>query len=299
MRKILVWLRNHNWQRLLANTALFVGLFLIFLYLTFPYDVIRETIAEKLEGQGKFGVTIGAINPFRLTGVRMTGLILSDVNDPKKVYLDIDEARVRVRPTQLLRGRLWMDFDIYAYGGGIAGSFCKHGAVFDMAMNFVDLHLQKYRTREIVSKYGQFDLDGVAGGDFNMHVAKGSRKGNSGGLNLSLDRLKIANIIILGKQLPNLSFEPSKLSMELQQHQFKLNDFNLKGNALEVKANGQVFVNEDTLSKSRLNITLKMKLGDEIDEALGILAMGLGEPDNDGFYTYRLNGPLDNISARK
>jgi hypothetical protein len=142
-------------------------------------------------------------------------------------------------------------------------------------------------------------MDGVISGDFNFHYAKGARRGNSGGLNMTFDRLRAANVVILGKPLPNLTFEPSKLSMELQNKVFKLSEFDLKGNHVELKANGQIYMNDETPRKSRANFTLKFKPSDEFDEALGVLVMGLGAPDAEGFYDFRMNGPLDNISARK
>jgi type II secretion system protein N len=284
--------------RAAVNAALFLALFVVFLYLTFPYDIVRDTIVQKLESQGKVHVTIGDIEPFRLSGVRITDLKIADADDERKVLLGVDEARLRVRPTQLALGRVWVDFDIYAYGGGFAGSFCRRGGILDLAMNFADLRLAKYDIRELAKKYGQLDVDGTIGGDFSMHVIKGQRKGNSGALNLNLDRLRLANITMLGSTLPNIAFEPGKLSMELQHQQFKLNDFSLKGDNLSVQASGQVFVNEDTPKKSRVNLNVKFKPSDELEDGLGVLAMGLGEPDSDGYFEYRVNGPFDNLNTR-
>jgi type II secretion system protein N len=298
MRKFLVWLKGLNRTQVALHGGLFIALFLIFLYLTFPYDIIRDVIAQKLEAQGKVQVAIGSIKPFRLFGVRIKDLRIADIDDATKVFLNVDETRVRVRPTQLFLGRVWLDFDVYAYGGGLAGSYCRHGSANDVAINFVDFGLRN-ALREFTRQVGQLDVDGTLGGDFNAHFSAGAKKGNSGALHLSLDKLRVANINLAGQQLPNLKFEPGKLAMELQQNIFKLSDFTLKGDNLSLKASGQVYINETSPSKSRLTLTFKFKPSEEFESGLGLLAMGLPAADADGYYETHVSETFDSLGAKR
>ena len=295
MRKLLGRLKALNWRQVLLYGGLFSVLFVFFLYLTFPFEIVRDLIVEKFESQGKFEVAIQDISPFRLSGVEIKGLKVSDPEKAGKVYFNLDEVRLRVRPTQLLLGRLWLDFDLYAYGGGMAGSFCSHSGTVDLAANFVNLTLNKYNLRDLVSQYGQFDIDGILNGDFNIHFNRTARQGNSGAVNLSYDKLRLVNVTLIGKTIPNMTFEPGKISLELKHRNFKINDFNLKGNNLELSAGGQIFINDTNPTKSSLSLNMKMKPSAEVEDAMGLLAYGLGEPDDSGYYQIRLNGPLDKL----
>ncbi len=299
MRKFLLWLKSLNRKQVAADAGIFIGLFFVFLYLTFPYDIIRDTVVQRIESQGKVTASIGSIEPFRLFGVRIKDLKVADAEEPAKVLLNIDETRVRIRPTELLLGRLWIDFDVDAAGGGVAGSYCRRKTANDLAMNFVDFRLAKYGFRDLARKFGQIDVDGVIGGDFNMHFASGSHKSTSGALNLNLNKLRIANLNFNNKTFPNINFEPGRLSMEMQQQIFKLSDFTLKGDNLSLKASGQVTINQDNPKKSRVNVSFKFKPSEEFEQSLGIIAMGLGEADPDGYYGYTLNGPFDNLTPHK
>jgi type II secretion system protein N len=277
--------------------ALFAVLFFIFLYLTFPFNAIRDTIAKQIESRGNLRVIIDDISPFRLTGIRIKGLKLSDAADPTQVYLNLNEVRVRVRPTQLLLGRVWLDFDVYAYDGGAAGSYCKRGPVSDVALNFVGLRLAKYGMREVVRKFGSMDLDGMLSGQFELHYNPAVRRNNSGLLSLSVDKMKASHIVILNNKLPDLVFEPGKISFKMQNQAFSVDQFNLKSNNLEMTMTGRVTL-ADIFRNSRVFLNLRLKPSDEMESALGIIMMGVKQPDANGFYTISLNGTPGNMHTR-
>jgi len=297
MRKLTNMLRNADWKRLLSYAALFFVLFFVFLYLTFPFDTIRDAMVKRIESQGSLNVDIEQISPFRLFGFRIEGFKLANATDPSQVYINLDELRVRLRPSQLLRGRLWFDFDIYAYGGGIAGSYCKRGEVNDLALNFVNLNLNKYGTRDVVRTYGTMDLGGTLSGNLEAHLNKANRRANSGFFNLNLDQLRVANIKILNNELPDLVFEPGRVAFTLNTQSFKVDQFDLKSPHLEVQLSGRITLAEE-LKRSRLLLTLKYKLSEDIESALGVMALALKEPDSEGFYRLRLTGPLNKLKTR-
>ncbi|HPQ71792.1 MAG TPA: type II secretion system protein GspN [bacterium] len=297
MRKLTNWLRTTEWKKLMGYGALFMALFFLFLYLTFPFDAIRDTLINKIEAQGNLAVNIDEISTFRLSGFQIKGLKLAHAETPNQVLFSLDEARMRLRLLQLLRGRLWVDFDVYTYDGGIAGSVCKRGQLVDVAMNFSGLKLAKYQTRDLVRKVGQMDLEGVLSGNFEAHVNRINRRLNEGALNINLDNLKAKNIKILEKELPPIAFEPGKMSFELKRQNLTVKDFTLKGDNLEVGLTGRVTTREDLMS-SRMFLTLKIKPSEAMEDALGIIMMTLKEPDANGFYQIPLKGTLKNPNAK-
>ncbi|MDP8223630.1 MAG: type II secretion system protein GspN [Candidatus Lernaella stagnicola] len=292
MRKHFAWLAALKSKTFWGFAGLFIALFMIFLYLTFPFDAITSYAVQKIESQGNFRVEIEEMSPFRLTGVSIKGLQVRDAEDRRKVFLTMDEIRVRLRPTQLLLGRLWVDFDIYAYDGGVAGSYCFHRGIHDVAMDFVDLNLSKYGTKEVARKFGSFDLAGVIGGAVAASLHPKQRRNNSGTVSLNFDRLRVMNIDLVGKKFPDLTFEPSRASLTLKNQTLQVNEFNLKGNHIELLLDGSLRINQSQPTSSRANLTVKFKPSEEFEDALGVVAMALGEPNEEGFYTKRVNQRL-------
>ena len=298
MRKVFGWIKNLKWKNVLGYGALFSVLFLVFLYLTFPYDIIRDAIVRQIESRGSLRANIEDISPFRLTGVRLKGLKLSNAADPTQVYLNLNEIRVRVRPMQLLRGRIWLDFDLYAYDGGAAGSYCKRGPVSDVALNFVGMRLSKYSTRDVIRKFGVGELDGVLSGQFELHYNPAMKRNSTGLLNLNIDKLKIANATILSSKLPDMTFEPGRIAMKMQNQAFQIEEFALKGNQVEMDLTGRITLG-DSFKNTRLFLNFRFKPSDDLESALGMLMMGLKEPDANGFYTISINGAPGNIRTRR
>jgi len=97
MRKLFNLIRNAEWKRLMGYGALFSALFLLFLYLTFPFDAVRDTLINKIESQGNLSVKIDEISTFRLSGLQIKGLQLAHADSPTQGWCSLDEARMRLR----------------------------------------------------------------------------------------------------------------------------------------------------------------------------------------------------------
>jgi len=297
MRRILAWLKKVKWLKVGGYGGLFIFSFLLSLYLTFPYDSIRDYAIRVIQSRADVSVKIDNVSTFRLTGIKAKGLKIASQEDPTKVYLNLDEVRLRVRPTQMMRRRLWIDFDVYGYGGGVAGSLCKRGTVWDVAMNFAGLKFAEYSTRELFKNLGSINIEGNLNGELDAHLNRALPRVNYGALNLGLDHMKTSNVMIAGQKIPDMTFEPGKIDMELQHQSLQVKEFDLKGNHLEMQLNGRINTNMEDIKKSRLALTCKIKPSDEMEDALGPMMYALKEPDANGFYTIPINGVPGNLRA--
>ena len=104
------------------------------------------------------------------------------------------------------------------------------------------------------------------------------------------------NINMLNNKLPDLTFEPGRIALNLQTQNFQVEEFNLKGNHLELDLSGRLNMS-DSLRRSRIFLTLRFKPSDELEEALGMLMYAMKEPDADGFYKMTISGTPGNIST--
>ncbi|MGD8859807.1 MAG: type II secretion system protein GspN [Myxococcales bacterium] len=125
--------------------AFFSFCFLLFAYLTFPYDRVRDHLELRAANlDPPVHVEIGELGPHWLTGVTLTDVHLLDApgapeaggaidegdegdDDSKsargRTRLSIDELTVSVSPLSLLMGAVSVDFEAEAGEGSVEGSY--------------------------------------------------------------------------------------------------------------------------------------------------------------------------------
>ncbi|MFI5297415.1 MAG: type II secretion system protein GspN, partial [Polyangiales bacterium] len=113
-------------------TLFFSFALIIFTYLTFPWERVRDKIVSEFEhgqhpgpGQPRQTLTIGSFKPSWFTGAVLTDVVLTTVpTDPSKPpsVTRIDELRVRVSLGSLFSPAKDLSFQIHAMGGTIEGT---------------------------------------------------------------------------------------------------------------------------------------------------------------------------------
>lgn len=300
MRKLFALLLKINWKRLLLQSAVFFVFFLVFIYWTFPWDTVRANIVSRIESKDFIKIDIEKMKPFRGAGLRLEGVVIKSAKNPEKILANLDEVRVRVRPLKLLGKQLWVDFDAYAYDGGLAGSLCLHQGFFDFAMNFVDLGLDKYNMQRLAQDIGSLHMMGNLSGNAELHFNRAEKRKSNGEVNLNFNNLQMVNLDLVQHKLPDIAFEPGKLGFELKNQVFRIKDFDLKSNHLELKLTGSMYLNDQDMRASRPRFSLKVKPSEEMIAALedyySLLIMKY-PPDRDDFLEFKIQGQLGDLRA--
>ncbi len=300
MRKLFALLQKINWKRLLTQLAVFLVFFVAFIYWTFPWDTVRANIISRVESKQLVSVEIQKLKPFRGAGLRLDGVVLRSAKNPEKILANLEEVRVRLRPLKLLGRQLWLDFDAYAYDGGLAGSFCWRQGLVDLAVNFVDLGLDKYNMQRLAEDLGSVHMKGNISGNAELHLNRKDKGKSSGEVNLNFNSLQMVNLNLVQHQLPDIAFEPGKLAFELKNKVFRIKDFDLKSNHLELKLSGSMYLNDQDFRSSRPRFSLKFKPSEEMIKALedyySLLVMRY-PPDRDDFLEFKIQGQLNDLKA--
>jgi type II secretion system protein N len=290
--RLITALRRLNWTQMLGYMSLFWLFFFVFLYLTFPYDAVKNSLIAQVEGLGPVRVDVEKLVPYRLTGVAVRNVTVSKFKKQDEVLVKIDRARIRLHVLPLLTGKIVADWDIYGYGGGIAGQTIYSKKQTAVAANFKGLDMARSGAEQQLRNYGEVGLSGLLDGKVEFFVHSEQKTKNRGLVRLEYHDLKfkVANSSLLSGDVPEIAFNnPAVVQLSMKNQLFTIDEWKMAGDNLEIKASGRVTL-RDRVNQSRFNLKFGVKPSEKIDDALGMIAMMLPEPNDEGFYNFSLTG---------
>jgi len=291
--------------RIAGYVAFFMVVFLVSLLAKFPTETAVRWAVSGLEQNLKMKVEIAQIERYRLTGVRLSGVALSWDKERDFEFARLDELQAWVNPLPLLWGRTSLRLSIKAYGGELHGRVVRSGAGSDVLIELENLDLARLNLPGYIpGELAEFRAAGRLSGLADLHLKNqpptGPAEQSTGKLDLTLDGLALSEIKLTiplagPLEIDPLSFEPSKLALELDRSSLRINEGTLKGPQTEVVLSGKMIVNSRDFMKSNYAFTAKFRLGPEFDQkyglALGVAAAQLNlRKDAEGFYRLDLRG---------
>lgn len=180
---------ERRWARWLAYVSFFVVSFVWFVYLTFPYDRVRDFLVHQVErAMPGAELEIVSLEPAWLTGVEARGVRLRLAADPEpprpasSESSGTGEARRPPRPSvtiprlyarasilSFLAGTKEVVFEIEVDGGGsIEGVVADDGRSSRLRAHLEGVDLRRIG---VLRRYLGVSLGGVVGGDIELTVA--------------------------------------------------------------------------------------------------------------------------------
>jgi type II secretion system protein N len=309
-RKILV---------LVGYGAFYWLMLVVFFYLTFPYDRLRDRLVHDFNarqtGPDPMRLEVDSISSYWLSGVEAEGMRLVSTPAPdaggkpvKPRVTAVEQAHARLSLLSLLIGRRVVTFGADAFGGSVDGSITDSDAerVVEAEIEGLDLG----QTPLLAGLLG-LPVSGKLSGTANLVTPEARLSKAEGKLSLKLEGLsvgdgkaKIRDIIAL----PKLDAGELKLEAEVKSGQVTVTEFGGNGPDLQLAAQGTIRL-RDQPEQSILSLTAEFKFTDRYtnkDDMTKALFGPSGAFDldsknrrakrPDGFYAWRVSGTLGNPS---
>ena len=293
------------------------GLFVfwIALVLTFPSDAVRQRISWEVDRgtSGAMALQLDDIRPsWRVTGALLEGVQLLSVpksrpgsdDDPTPASLLLSAARVdtRVHVLPLLGGDLLADLDAELYQGTLAGSLGQVDAkwIADLEADDLDLSLYPFEGED-----WSVDVSGLLDLVVDMAVDPDEVKEAKGDLELDIEGLILRNMTVSGFTIDEALFNEAILELDVHDGEAEVQKGSFLADMIEATLDGHITLSSP-LERSRLKLTLKIRLEDDLD-SLAKLAPGMKNArDDGGTYHFMVSGSLekprfreDRLAARK
>ncbi len=284
VRRILTWV---------GYPALYLVLFCLFAYWTFPYDRLKSRIESGFNAS-QTGADASRLQIGEATwSWRFPGVVLSDINlipppaksaepgaeaAPPKQTLHAEQVYATVSPLSLLFGTTDVSYGVEGFGGVIKGELTVSDKEKHLVAEFEGVDPGQLPT---VSQTLDLPLSGAMTGTVDLRLPEGKTALAEGTVDIEITDLKIGD----GKSkvrgllaLPTLDAGTLKFKASATQGKVKIDQFEVKGPDLEASADGKIRLREQFALSLIEQLTLTYKFSDKYRDKDDTTRSLLGKP---------------------
>ncbi len=294
----------------------FVGIvsFVFFLYLSFPYNVLKETIASELSNATGLAVTIKDLGPRPLVGLSAEGIKISSRHGKD---LEIRKVNASLSLLSLLMFKVKANVDILDTSNGtmelgvsfgifdlIGGNAIPNTIVVDADKlsfgSFAELALQLQSAQMMQSNPGTAMLlkpvlEGISVNgklnakiDFQLDASDFSR--SKGTLAISL--VDAGLDFSPGMPIPSQKFDSAVINASSQGGTLSLDaKSRLKTRDMDIALSGKI-MQKAKIEQSILDIDVNMQFFQELKSQFGIVLNAVAGKETDGRLVLKISGPV-------
>lgn len=297
--------------QILLFIGLFLASFLLFLFITFPYEVLKESIAATASQETGFDIRIGDMSASLPLGIDLKNIKVVSPSGGAQVALS--EVNVSIGVLGFFLGKVKTYVELVSGAGRI-----DIGADFGI----LDLISQQVTPRRVTFDSKNFPLDQLVA--FGLNVAANAPNGNpmvqpllgtigmtaqlNGKADVALDPKQLSQStgsaeISLGKAILKLShpslgltdqaFNKALIKAKVDAGTFVVDKSSgFVSEELDVATEGKITLKPDLLS-SLLDLKVVLKLDKGMKEKMGFIIDAVtGTATSDGQLTMQMRGPL-------
>lgn len=261
--------------RIASFSAYFIAVFLLFIFILFPFDSIKNKIESEFRRRTALELSISRISPRFFNRYVLSDVVVSDKQG--KVLFESPSVNTSVSIFSLLRGGVGLDMKATAYGGQLLITMRQGSGRQSFTLDSDGLDISSYA----MLKSAGLKLAGKIGGNFEMNNDAGKGR-------LWLKGVTSRELKIKGFPVPDLDFDKGWLEAEVKGDRLMIRKMELDGKELRVLVNGDLVMREH----GTVNLVIKLKPSERLaHEQSGLLAF-LKNRDPEGYYQFTLGGIL-------
>ena len=289
----------------------FLLTFFLFLYSSFPYSVLKEYVAAEVNQATDLGLHIGELSPSFPIGIE-----LSDVKFGGRMGepVELSSVQVNVGILSLFTGHLSLDASVM--GRNAKGELSVYGSVPISGLisgqpipDSVEITSKLFPVGPIVNYalkaqsvapgvnpmlkdlLGKISFTGNLDAQVNVDVNINNPKESAGILDVKLTGSKL--FFDEGLSIGTQQFSKARVKVDIQEGKVNVDkNSGLKSKELQLDLSGRVDLRE-TFAKSLLNMSLKVKLLDQLKENFGLILTAVSQGRAlDGSMALQISGPM-------
>ncbi|BBH52222.1 hypothetical protein [Fluviispira sanaruensis] len=277
-------------NKLIKIIALGVLFFLVLIYKTFPYDLIKDNINKGINKAIQkehipLIVNIGSLKPYWITGIELNNIEIKNALDNASPLL-LDEVIIKFSLLPLLIGHVSTDIIIYQVGGTAYTSASV--SLIDafsgiLTLKSIDIFLTRFPLGEIFSQFlGVIRSSNKAeyavltpviskttlGGNLNGKIKYREKYGK---INLTLEKafLNISNETL---NIPKQDFSKAAFNLKWDGKRYAIdNNTELQAQNVSIKAGGFWETSKNPSDPTHINLEFKINMSGVIEKDFGFL----------------------------
>jgi len=263
-------------------------LFILFLYIGFPYETLKRRIVGELEARTPFLYEIEEIHPYPLVGLRFKNVVAYASVDSKRVrVLGAERFRVTVSLLPLLWRKLSLRLRGRVLGGTLVGGISKRGDQRELTLRGRDMSLQQIGVlKDLVG----MEITGILGGVTVITLEEGDISEQSGRAEFLITKAILSKLPLPG--LAPLRIGRIEGELELSRGSVLIKRFAFSEGDLEGQVLGTIVLSSH-FPDSRLNLRITVEPAAEFDPRHRVLLSLLGRQGKiKGSLAFSMRGTL-------
>jgi type II secretion system protein N len=277
----------------LAYTLYGLVVFLVLLYIIFPYDLLRQRVTERFS-QADLQLAIARLGPAFPPGVRLQNvrLLVNQAGFPGAL-MQIETLHARPALLDLLARTLHIRLDATIYSGTLKGSIrsvvAGDTAAWELEAQFAELQLERH---PLVKQDNQAVLRGQLGGELSVTLDNEGLM-QQGALNLRLQSV----VFVVSQVFPlpaqrEVTCDTVQSQIRLTPGQWQITSFMCRGNDLAIQVRGTIRW-QSPLRASVLELQVQMRSETAYKQEIDLIGnLVQRRPDRRGVLSFSIRGTL-------
>lgn len=296
MPKIFKWL---------GYAGLFIFSFLLFLYWTFPYNVLKERLVSSAEQQlgSVYDVRVSDLSPNFFTGAVLKGVkVIKYDGDSQSTVWEAAKVKIRAGLFGLIFGKPSVSFTVKGGDGDISGDYRPTDEGFGLSLDLSDFDIAAFG---FLTSGGTAKLSSAINGTVDLNMNKRQMIQSSGKAELELNDIVMkAGDIKMGEggamAIPEVVFSKGKgsiLKFDLSRGAVKIKEFKLADGDIKIDLTGDIFMSS-LFKNYRINLKGTFSVSQKLEQAIPILFMIEKQKQPDGSYPITITGRIEQPSVK-
>jgi len=287
-----------KWLKIIGYILIGIVSFVIFLYLTFPFDVIKDRLLAEIEksSKGQYEVTVATVNPKLLVGVTLKGVKVNKRTEGKNVpMLEADQIGLKVSIFSLIFGSPKVKFDVRMGDSRISGRAVLGKGASKVTVVLDELNLATFHY--LASELG-LQVKSQINGEIDVDVNSRQIIRSSGAINIEPNGIQILpsklKTGVMGEiDLPAMTIGAGKslISAELKRGAIKITSLKLEKGDLNIDLKGSIYLSSN-VSNFRLNLKGDFSFSEKLGQALPFLFIIEKQKKEDGKFPLTIAGRI-------
>ena len=305
----------------------YCGSLLFFLALTFPFERLKDRLVAEFNARQPAGagtrLEVDDMSGYWLSGIEAQGVRMigptpapGEDGKPREArVIKLNDIHARVSLLKLMFGTVQISFGGEAFGGTISGSTSDADGARNVSLELEGVNVNDLpMLRDVVG----LPLEGKVSGTVDLKLPESKLAKAEGKIELKIVDLAIGD----GKAkiretiaLPKVQAGELALEAEASEGRLKIGKLGASGKDLDLVADGSIRL-RDPVETSLAELSLRFKFSDAFKTRNDMAKALFGEPGSslpglfdldpknqrakrpDGFYAFRLTGPLGKLDAQ-
>lgn len=277
-------------------TAIFS--FIVFLYFTFPFDVLKNRLLSDVEKslKGEYEIQVSSVSPKLIAGVSLKGVkILKRGDNAQIVAWEADKVNLKTSIFALITGKKMLKFEIRSGKSNISGrvNVDKNKIQINIELSKFDLSRISY----LAIQYG-VKLHSSIDGEIVLDINPNDMVASSGKINIEpnpiqIEPLKISDVPLVGEiDLPQITIGAGKsvIKAQMEKGTVHLSEFVLEKGDIDLNLKGKVYIKN--LKNIRLNVRGDLAFSEQIVKSVEYLNLLQNQKSADGTYPVVIIGNI-------